>query len=286
MPKRSLILAGGGVKVAYQAGVLQVWLDEAGLTFDHADGASGGVFNLAMYCQGMTGKEMADNWRGFPVLRSIGLNWFQLMRFYWSESLDHLRQVPQAGAAQALEARLEEDQRRPASRHLQRLQLQQEPAAGGRAQGDERGPPRRLRDAAHVVRTGDDRRGSLYRRRLSDRCQPDRGDPPRRRRALDRLDREPQGAVEGRLHRHLLPDHRDHGQRASATRSRPHRSQQHGDRRRQERGVRPADQGADAGRGGAAALPRQCLVARVHRRRRAGRGRCAGLVPGEGHHAR
>ena len=87
MPKRSLILAGGGVKVAYQAGVLQVWLDEAGLTFDHADGASGGVFNLAMYCQGMTGKEMADNWRGFPVLRSIGLNWFQLMRFYWSESL-------------------------------------------------------------------------------------------------------------------------------------------------------------------------------------------------------
>ena len=87
MPKRSLILAGGGVKVAYQAGVLQVWLDEAGLTFDHADGASGGVFNLAMYCQGMTGKEMADNWRGFPVLRSVGLNWFQLMRFYWSESL-------------------------------------------------------------------------------------------------------------------------------------------------------------------------------------------------------
>jgi predicted patatin/cPLA2 family phospholipase len=38
--KRSLILAGGGLKVAYQAGVLQVWLDEAGLSFDHADGAS------------------------------------------------------------------------------------------------------------------------------------------------------------------------------------------------------------------------------------------------------
>ena len=43
MPKRSLMLAGGGVKVAYQAGVLQVWLDEAGLEFDHADGAQGGV---------------------------------------------------------------------------------------------------------------------------------------------------------------------------------------------------------------------------------------------------
>jgi len=42
--KRSLILAGGGMKVAFQAGVLQVWLDEARvggapLTFDHADGA-------------------------------------------------------------------------------------------------------------------------------------------------------------------------------------------------------------------------------------------------------
>ena len=46
-PKRALILAGGGLKVAWQAGVLQVWLDEvrinrAPLTFDCADGASGG----------------------------------------------------------------------------------------------------------------------------------------------------------------------------------------------------------------------------------------------------
>ena len=48
--RRSLILAGGGLKVALQAGVLQVWLDEAGLEFDHVDGASGGVFNLAMLC--------------------------------------------------------------------------------------------------------------------------------------------------------------------------------------------------------------------------------------------
>ncbi|WP_434044603.1 MULTISPECIES: hypothetical protein [Sorangium] len=36
--KRSLILAGGGMKVAFQAGVLEVWLDEAGLSFDHVDG--------------------------------------------------------------------------------------------------------------------------------------------------------------------------------------------------------------------------------------------------------
>jgi predicted acylesterase/phospholipase RssA len=69
-----LILAGGGLKVGYQAGVLQVWLDEAGLTFDHADGASGGCFNLAMYCQGMSGKKIADNWRQLDPFLPVDLN--------------------------------------------------------------------------------------------------------------------------------------------------------------------------------------------------------------------
>jgi predicted acylesterase/phospholipase RssA len=85
--RRSLIMAGGGVKVAFQAGVLQVWLDEAGLTFDHADGASGGVFNLAMYCQGMTGKEMADNWRRFRPLASVSVNWSEIIKLFWAQSL-------------------------------------------------------------------------------------------------------------------------------------------------------------------------------------------------------
>lgn len=69
-PRRSLIMAGGGVKVAFQAGVLQVWLDEAGIAFDHADGASGGVFNLAMWCQGLSGTQIADNWRRYRPLRA------------------------------------------------------------------------------------------------------------------------------------------------------------------------------------------------------------------------
>lgn len=76
---RSLILAGGGIKVGFQAGVLQVWLDEAGLTFDHADGASGGCLNLAMYCQGMTGTQIADNWRNLDPFTQIDLNW----EHYW-----------------------------------------------------------------------------------------------------------------------------------------------------------------------------------------------------------
>lgn len=74
MAKRSLVLAGGGLKVGFQAGVLQVWLDEAGLTFDHADGASGGCLNLAMYCQGMSGTRIADNWRNYDPFLPLDVN--------------------------------------------------------------------------------------------------------------------------------------------------------------------------------------------------------------------
>ncbi len=94
MPKRSLILAGGGLKVAFQAGVLQVWLDEAGLTFDHADGSSGGCFNLAMYCQGLSGKQIADNWRNLNPFLPISINADEIWRIGQSESFfthDNLR---------------------------------------------------------------------------------------------------------------------------------------------------------------------------------------------------
>jgi predicted acylesterase/phospholipase RssA len=90
-PKRALILAGGGLKVAYQAGVLQVWLDEARdghgrpLEFMHADGASGGTFNLAMWCQGMSGRRIADNWRRFsPLGRGFGIDRRGLARSLFS----------------------------------------------------------------------------------------------------------------------------------------------------------------------------------------------------------
>jgi hypothetical protein len=95
MPKRALILAGGGLKVGFQAGVLEVWLDEAGLTFDHADGASGGCFNLAMYCQGMSGRKIADNWRTLDPFLPIDLNWEHYWRFLHAPSLftyDNFRQ--------------------------------------------------------------------------------------------------------------------------------------------------------------------------------------------------
>jgi hypothetical protein len=59
---RSLILAGGGVRLAYHAGVL-IALEEAGITFNHVDGTSGGIFGTAMLASGITPKETAVRWR-------------------------------------------------------------------------------------------------------------------------------------------------------------------------------------------------------------------------------
>ncbi|MEH1938112.1 MAG: patatin-like phospholipase family protein [Nostoc sp.] len=65
-PKRSLILAGGGMRVAYQAGVIRA-LIESGLCFTHADGTSGGTINLAMLLSGLSPIEMCDRWRTLNV---------------------------------------------------------------------------------------------------------------------------------------------------------------------------------------------------------------------------
>src|SRR5713226_5356774 len=87
MPKRSLMLAGGGLKIAFQAGVLQVWLDEAGIEFDHADAVSASSFNLAMWVQGMSGAQIADNWRNFSPITAVNVNWSQLPRLVHARSL-------------------------------------------------------------------------------------------------------------------------------------------------------------------------------------------------------
>jgi len=87
MPKRSLMLAGGGLKIAFQAGVMQVWLDEAGIEFDHGDGVSAACFNLAMWAQGMNGRQIADNWRNLNPLTGVDVNWSQLVRLIYAESL-------------------------------------------------------------------------------------------------------------------------------------------------------------------------------------------------------
>jgi predicted acylesterase/phospholipase RssA len=87
MPKRSLMLAGGGVKVAFQAGVLQVWLDEAGLEFDCGDAVSAACFNLAMWAQGMSGTEIADNWRNTQPFSEVDVNVSQVARLFYAASI-------------------------------------------------------------------------------------------------------------------------------------------------------------------------------------------------------
>jgi len=88
--KRSLMLAGGGLKIAFQAGVLQVWLDEAGIEFDHGDGVSAASFNLAMWVQGFSGTQIADNWRRFRPFAAVDVNWSQLPRLFYAKSLFEL----------------------------------------------------------------------------------------------------------------------------------------------------------------------------------------------------
>ena len=71
-PRRALLLAGGGMRVAWQAGVLLAF-QEAGLSFHHFDGASGGTLNLAMLLSGLSPDAMARRWRALDLQDFISL---------------------------------------------------------------------------------------------------------------------------------------------------------------------------------------------------------------------
>ena len=71
-PHRALVLAGGGMRVAYQAGVLRAFAEE-GMRFTHADGASGGTINLAMMLSGLSADEMCERWSTVDVKDFVSL---------------------------------------------------------------------------------------------------------------------------------------------------------------------------------------------------------------------
>lgn len=71
-------MAGGGIRVAWQAGAVQA-LDEAGLRFDHGDGTSGGIFTLGMLLSGVEPAALGDRWRSLKVRRFVA---FLPMRQY------------------------------------------------------------------------------------------------------------------------------------------------------------------------------------------------------------
>ncbi|MFV9614566.1 MAG: patatin-like phospholipase family protein [Gammaproteobacteria bacterium] len=70
--KRALILPGGGMRVAYQAGVIQR-LHEHGLRFSYADGTSGGLMNLASLLSGIHPDKLVSRWRSLRPTGFISL---------------------------------------------------------------------------------------------------------------------------------------------------------------------------------------------------------------------
>lgn len=63
---RAVILPGGGMRVAYQAGALKA-LHDCGLRFSIADAASGGTMNLAALMSGVTPEDLCRRWRSLNV---------------------------------------------------------------------------------------------------------------------------------------------------------------------------------------------------------------------------
>ncbi|WP_079049308.1 patatin-like phospholipase family protein [Streptomyces torulosus] len=64
--RRSLVLAGGGMRVAWQTGVVRA-LDEYGTEFDHVDGTSGGILTTGMLLSGQDPAEMGRRWSDLRV---------------------------------------------------------------------------------------------------------------------------------------------------------------------------------------------------------------------------
>ncbi|MBB5642045.1 patatin-like phospholipase family protein [Cryobacterium roopkundense] len=82
--KRSLVLAGGGMRVAWQTGVVKA-LAEEGLAFDHIDGTSGGILTTAMLLSGLTPDEMVRRWSALTVSNfSSGLPLPDYLKGPWS----------------------------------------------------------------------------------------------------------------------------------------------------------------------------------------------------------
>ena len=85
------MLAGGGTKAAYAAGVLEVLLPTLDPVrqrpFARVEATSSGIFNAAMMAAGQDAGEIADNWLRLRPLRALSPNWLQLPLLFWGRSL-------------------------------------------------------------------------------------------------------------------------------------------------------------------------------------------------------
>ncbi len=86
--KRSLVLAGGGAKIGWASGALQVMMDEAKLKFDHIDATSGSVFNLGMLLSGRSATHIADAWANLSPREFVSFHpWWKYITFWRLPSL-------------------------------------------------------------------------------------------------------------------------------------------------------------------------------------------------------
>lgn len=72
--KRALILAGGGAKIGWASGALQVLLEEADLRFDHYDATSGSVLNLGMLLSGRSAAHICEAWSELSPYEMVSLH--------------------------------------------------------------------------------------------------------------------------------------------------------------------------------------------------------------------
>ena len=81
--RRSLVLSGGGAKIGWASGVLQVLMDEADLKFDHLDATSGSVFNLAMLLSGRSATDVAEAWGNLSPKEFVSFHpWYKYLTFW------------------------------------------------------------------------------------------------------------------------------------------------------------------------------------------------------------
>jgi predicted patatin/cPLA2 family phospholipase len=81
--KRSLILAGGGAKIGWASGALQVIMDEAKVGFDHIDATSGSVFNLGMLLSGRSATQVADAWANLSPREFVSFHPLREYLTFW-----------------------------------------------------------------------------------------------------------------------------------------------------------------------------------------------------------
>jgi predicted patatin/cPLA2 family phospholipase len=81
-------MAGGGAKIGWASGALQVLIDEADLKFDHIDATSGSVFNLGMLLSGRSGTHIADAWANLSPKEFVSFHpWWKYLTFWRLPSL-------------------------------------------------------------------------------------------------------------------------------------------------------------------------------------------------------